>query len=160
MQLQFFAMSVISIVNTCKFTHEFKMGVRGYHVYQAVWKPFIEQELEFHQEPSNPHDMFAVAAKAKGKEHLAPIIVGHVPIELSRHFYFALKRGCSATGRVLDSKPNRSPLTQGGLEIPCKIMLSWSSRTGIAIFRDFINKSYDMEKCLVDDSPTILLIPL
>lgn len=50
----------------------------------------------------------------------------------------------------------RSPLTQGGIEIPCKIKLSWSSRTGIAIFSDFVIKNYDLEKNLVDDSPTIL----
>ena len=35
--------------------------VRGYHEYRSVWPAVVGEELQCRVEPSNPHDLFAVA---------------------------------------------------------------------------------------------------
>ena len=57
------AVCTISLVNGP--TLWFKMGVRGFHIYQEKWKPFIGQELSFVQEAKNIYNCFAVAVKTK-----------------------------------------------------------------------------------------------
>ena len=44
-------------------------------------------------------------------------VVGHVPHEIARHIWFALQKGATISATVVDSKPRKSPLVQGGLEI-------------------------------------------
>ena len=56
-------------------------------------------------------------AMAKCSGFLTPIIVGHVPLELSRIVFYAIQHGCVFSGKVQKERPVRSPLTQGGLEI-------------------------------------------
>ena len=52
---------------------------------------------------------------------IGPTIVGHLPKEVSRITYFILIRGATVSCRVLDVHHRRSPLIQGGLEIPIEI---------------------------------------
>ena len=45
---------------------------------------------------------------------LAPVVVGHIPKELSRYVWYAFEQGAKFTG-VISDKPKRSPLIiQGG----------------------------------------------
>ena len=88
--------------------------------------------------------------KATFNNTVAPIIVvGHVPIEISRFIFFSLERRCSYTSDVVDKKPVRSPLQQGGLEIKCKVRATSCNQ-------EFIQKNYDINTSLKDDSETIL----
>ena len=71
-------------------------------------------------EKDNKHDLYAVAlVKRIQSDQTADScqMVGHVPLELSRHLFFAMKHGCNLTAEVIEKKPHRSNLTQGGLEI-------------------------------------------
>ena len=60
----------------------------------------------------NSEDQYAVAVINSGQ------VVGHVPRELSQTFWYFIERegeiSCIITGRR-----QRSPLLQGGMEIPC-----------------------------------------
>ena len=38
----------------------YDMRVRGYHVYQEVWVPVMDETLSCCREVGNPHDPFAV----------------------------------------------------------------------------------------------------
>ena len=49
--------------------------------------------LGFERGPDNKYDMFAVAVKAAFDNKLAPIVVGHVPIEISRFIHFSMDHG-------------------------------------------------------------------
>ena len=53
-------------------THEANSCVRGFHVYDDIWTPFVGETLACEQESGNPNDPYAVAIK-KGSE-----VVGHV----------------------------------------------------------------------------------
>ena len=54
-------------------------------------------------EPENRYDCYAVAVKSKLPGFLTDIIVGHVPIELSRYLFYAQEHGCAFTVRVKSS---------------------------------------------------------
>ena len=68
-------------------------GLRGYHVYQLDWKPNCGQEIVFNQENNNFHNRFAVAGQTKLPGKLSMTTVGHIPREISRFFWYALKTG-------------------------------------------------------------------
>ena len=100
-------------------TVSFHAAVRGYHVYKAVWQPQENEILHCLHEYANVHDMFAikVCQMADGVES----IVGHLPIEVSRLTKFLLDRGATVSATLTSVSYRRSPLVQGGLEIPCLV---------------------------------------
>ena len=51
--------TTIAIVNVPSFS--FRLGARGFHVYQKDWVPFVGQAVAFERDPGNVHDCFAVA---------------------------------------------------------------------------------------------------
>ncbi len=55
--------------------------------------------------------------------HLSESIVGHFPKEIARFTYFIILRGGRLSAKVLDTQHRRSPLVQGGLEIPIQVTL-------------------------------------
>ena len=102
----------------------FTAAIRGFHVYSRVWLPHLGQHLSVEREHGNVEDRFAITVRehsGTGTNEDRPL-VGHLPRELSKVlWYFLFHRGvveCEVTGRR-----QRSPLEQGGLEIPCCITL-------------------------------------
>ena len=108
------------------------------------------------QEPDNPHDLFAVSVKCRFPGKLSEIVVGHVPIEISRYIFFSIKHGCVYTICVEDEKPCRSPLTQGGLEVKCQVTATWDNDKGRKILTQSIERNYKFSNSLIDDSEEIL----
>ena len=51
-------------------------------------------------------------------------IVGHLPIEISRITKFIIDRGAQVTIKTRGRHYRRSPLIQGGLEVPCEIKIT------------------------------------
>ena len=51
-------------------------------------------------------------------------IVGHLPMEISRITKFLLDRGARIEATLRSIQYRRSPLVQGGLEIPCTVKVS------------------------------------
>ena len=49
------------------------------------------------------------------------ILVGHLPMEISKVTKFFIDRGATVTAELTSKYYRRSPIIQGGLEIPCKI---------------------------------------
>ena len=52
-------------------------------------------------------------------------IVQHVSRKLSQYIWHALQNGAFITAEVKDKHPQRSPLTQGGLEIIIEMSIVW-----------------------------------
>ena len=50
-------------------------------------------------------------------------ILGHLPMEISRATKFLLDRAIEVKAEVSANYYRRSPLVQGGLEIPCKLLV-------------------------------------
>ena len=92
--------------------------VRGYHVYQDVWVPVMDEMFSCFREDGNPHDPFAMKVTKAG------ITVGHLPNKISSTCSLFILDGGSISCKVMN--PHRrysSDLVQGGLEIPCTITL-------------------------------------
>ena len=65
---------------------------------------------------------YAIAANKRLRGRLADSIIGHLPREISRATRFFLLRGGMIHLKVTDEKCRRSPLIQGGLEIPVEVI--------------------------------------
>ena len=93
----------------------FSAAVRNFHVYQHVWNPLENEELECLFERHNVYGIFVIkTCRLEGGQ-----IVGHFPREISRPTKFFLDRGAKVTAQLTGTHYRRSPLFQGGLEIPC-----------------------------------------
>ena len=97
------------------FIHE--SVVKGHHIYKETWTPSVGEVLLVQQELENPHDRRAVCILKSST------IVGHVPRELSRVFWFFISHGgtisCEITGHRKRGK---------GLEVPCLYKFTGSER--------------------------------
>ncbi len=96
------------------FEYSIDSAIRGYHVYKNIWTPEIGEGLQLSQENGNEADQFAVAT------YKEEAVVGHVPREISRICWYFLEHDGEILCEVNGNK-RRSPLAQGGLEIPCKL---------------------------------------
>ena len=98
-------------------------AVRGFHVYKAIWKPKDSEVLACSHEEKNPHDLYAMKACQLdfGK------IVGPLPMELSRISKFILDRGDKIEVKLCKTHYRRSLLVQGGLVIPCDLLIRMPS---------------------------------
>ena len=103
---------------------QFTAAVRGYHVYRTIWNPEINEKLICNFEPGNEFDMFAIQACIL-RDHVQ-VTVGHLPREISRPTKFLLDRGAEVTASLIGTHYRRSPLIQGGLEIPCIVTVTIS----------------------------------
>ena len=73
-------------------------------------------------------------------------IVGHLPMEVARPTYFLLLRGARIEATLTSTHYRRSPLMQGGLEIPCLVsvymMLTLTNKKIIDVYKDLIDAHY------------------
>lgn len=105
---------------SCLKTFEFSAAVRGFHYYRSFWSPQPEQVLRCSHEVGNAFDMFAI----KVCESSTDETVGHLPMEISRITKFLIDRGADVTAKLTSTNYRRSPLVQGGIEIPCLITVT------------------------------------
>ena len=102
-------------------TKEIECYIRGYHVYRDIWEAAVDEELVCRPERSNAHDRYAVAVMKND------LVVGHLPSKFSRLYSLFIRRGiilCRVAGRRRYSRN----LPQGGLEIPCVLLLKGSPK--------------------------------
>ena len=99
----------------------FSAAVRGHHVYKASWKPKEDELLECSHEKDNPYDSFSIKVF---KPDSPAEIVGHLPMEIGRITKFIIDKGTQVTVNIRGRHYRRSPLVQGGLEVPCEIKIA------------------------------------
>ena len=97
---------------------EFTAAVRGYPHHGKFWKPEHQQVLNCCHEKNNAFDRFAIMVCEIGSDEKH---VGHLPMEISRATKFFIDQGAALTAKLMSDHYRRSPLIQGGMEIPCKI---------------------------------------
>ena len=86
--------------NSLVLNFAFPCGLRGFHVYKELWNPKLNEMLETIHEENNPHDRYAVAAIRKTVSRLRPVVVGHLPREISMFTRFIILHGanCESEG--------------------------------------------------------------
>ena len=95
--------------------------MRGYHVYQDVWKPSIGEKLVAKREFDNPMDKHAMKV-VRGNE-----TVGHLPREFSRIAWYFLARSGQISVEVIGRRQHCKQLC-GGMEIPCYLEFTCSNK--------------------------------
>ena len=90
--------------------------VRGYHYYQNIWDPVIDEVLA-----CAPHDRYAVAVYKDTQ------VVGHVARKISTVCYLFLRKGGAIFCVVTDTRRYSYDLPQGGMEIPCLLKFRGNS---------------------------------
>lgn len=78
----------------------------------------MDEVLDCSHESGNDFDMFCIKVCKNGT------IVGHLPREVSRPTKFILDRGAIVKAQLTGSHYRKSPLFQGGLEIPCIVTVT------------------------------------
>ena len=96
--------------------YEFDSAVRGYHYYRSYWSLQENEILKCYHASGNPFNIFAI----KTCSNQDPRGVGHLPQEISHITQYLLERGTEIEVQLISTQYRRSPITQGGLEIPCK----------------------------------------
>ena len=99
-------------------------AARGFHEYRKIWAPRINQQLIVKHQSGNLFDPYAIGLFTKIRGKIEPLsLVGHLPREISRFSKFFLEYGGNMKASVRDIKFRRSPLPQGGLEIPITLTI-------------------------------------
>ena len=93
--------------------------VRVFHVCKVIWEPKDSEVLACSHEENNPHDPFAIKICRLDSGR----IVGHLPMELSRISKFIIDRGAKIEVKLRETHYRRSPPVEGGLEIPCDLVI-------------------------------------
>ena len=63
--------------------------------------------------------------------------VGHLPKEISRVTKFILDRGVTVIVEVTEDHYRRSPLVQGGMEIPCRVTVTTPLSFNMAVLKKY-----------------------
>ena len=102
--------------------YEFFAAICGFHIHRQVWQPEQDVTLVCSHEADNPFNLFSIKVTNRHG-----VLSGHSPREISRPTKYLLDQGASVTATLTDVKYRRSPLFQGGLEIPCKVKVEMPS---------------------------------
>ena len=105
---------------TCVKYFQFSAAVRGFHYYRKSWLPEPKQTLNCFHGEWNIFDRFAIKVCEKDKNE----IVGHLLMEISGVAKFLVDRGANVSAKLTSVHYRRSPLVQGGIEIPCVVTVS------------------------------------
>lgn len=134
-----YSYSAVQLANA-QLRFSYRCGLRGYHEYRSVWTPSLHCQRDMRLY-SNPHDQHAIACM-KG---LSESVVGHLPKEVARFTRFIL-HGARVSAKVVDVNHRRSPLVQGGLEIPVEVVVkmdfSDQNKLSIQKYEALVNDRY------------------
>ena len=98
---------------------EIKCGSRCFHQYRKFWTPKLNEKLEVVRERGNVYDPYAMALSIKTRKTIdGHRVIGHLPREISRFSKFFYDYGGKMEAYVSNIAFRRSPIPQGGLEIP------------------------------------------
>ena len=110
---------------------EYQSYVRSHHAYVDNWIPVIRQTLVLKWEPSNSHDVHAVAVYYDND------VVGHIPYNLAPKVSAFLKRDVNkGFAEITGERVNRG--AGYGLEVPCVYRL-YGPKVYVNKLKEFID---------------------
>ncbi len=123
---------------TLDYSFELQSCVRGFHIYQTVWSPRLDEELECLREDGNVMDRCACGV------YKSQVLVGHLPRKITHVSSLFLRRGGSVFCRIISERRQRShDLPQGGLEIPCTVVYCAKTKKEIQKVKKLLNSGKD-----------------
>lgn len=107
--------------------------------------------LQTKREEQNEHDPYSIALLLPGTE----TVVGHIPREISRLCYYFMQHNGNLSAKVTTVQKRRSPIEQGGLEIPIVVTALIRDDQKMNIFKDFISKDTVYSSPTQDDDDNV-----
>ena len=85
--------------------------------------------------------MYTMAGKIMLPGTLVGSIVGHIPKKISRYTRYVVEHGASVDAFVLATHHRPSPLIQGGLEIPIRLVLKLTGNevNSAKLYKNIVN---------------------
>ena len=96
----------------------FNDAVRGFHAYKTNWKG--GELLKCSHEEDNSYNIFSMKVCKPDSDE----IVGQLPMEISRITKFMVDWSANCTLKIRGIHYRRSPLVQGGLEVPREVTIT------------------------------------
>ena len=132
---------------------EIQVASRGWHKYgKTVWTNLKIGELLQAKREANlvalNIDPYSIARMLKRRDKLVPIVVGHIPKEISRFVWFFLGYGGEVKGKVYSQKCQASPIPNGDLEIILIARLSITDKKKKILehLKTLIEKNYVLQE--------------
>ena len=92
-------------------------------MYKVLWKPRVGETFIVVHETGKEHDRHAMAVY---RDEEPGVIVGHLPQEIAKTCYYFTRHEGKISGEVAGSRVHSEEA--GGLEVPCRLKLTSSSR--------------------------------
>ena len=122
---------------------------RGWHVYgKTVWQNCRGEKLEATKEDNKEAtkiDPYTIVWTVKGKYKLVPVVVGHIPREISRFTKFFINYGGRIEAKVFSSQYTPSLIPSGGLEVSLVVNFLISEKKSAIIkhLQNLIDLNYE-----------------
>ena len=87
-------------------------------------------------------DQYSSAVQIFPRDRIAPVTVGHILMELSRFVYYFVQSDGGLSGRVLSTRYKRSPVPEGGLEIPISVKCQHPDENILDKMKEFVTNNY------------------
>ena len=126
---------------------------RGYHVYRnESWKNIYEgQSVEVSQDVGNTKDPYCCKITIKLISKLTRTTLGHVPRELSRYAWFFLKKGAVIRGEVKSVEHRKSPIADGGMEVPLTLTFSYEDQAILGRMRECVTAQLALSRTATEE---------
>ena len=102
----------------------------------------------------------AIACTTRLPASISETIVGHFPKEISRYTFYIINYGARVSVSVSDTHCRRSPLIQGGLEIPIQVTVKMDCcrSTHLNAYKSLVIEKYrePVDGKFCDATPEIL----
>ena len=122
---------------------QFSATVRGFHVFRKTWDPVTNEMSKCAHESGNEYDPFSIKTCQIENDSKT---VGHLPKEMSRATKFLLDHVGTISLKLSSDHYRRSPLFQGGLEIPCIVTVTMAGtvRNHMVLdrYEEIVNRLY------------------
>ena len=116
--------------------------VKGYHEYQKILTPFLQEEFCGEMEPANPVDKYAVAVKKNN------VAVGHLPLGCSGKFtktiFYFLRADEFSESKVIVTGKSVNCGDGDGMQVPCLLKVH-----GQKILIGILKQQLDVMKLLL-----------
>ena len=98
-------------------------------------------------------DPYAIAWELQRKDKLVPVVVSHIPREVSRFVWYFTKYGGKVCSQVHSESPRLSPIPSGGLEIllMAKLTISDEKHRYLTHLKTLMERNYQVAEKEEDD---------
>ena len=129
--------------------YESEQCIRGHHIYQREWTPFVGEKLMCKQESGNRSNPYAMAVLKSESSSESSRVVGHMPRKLSAACSLFLDLGGTVDCVITGPRQYSSDLLQGGLEVPCKLIFKGEAKHVSKVAK--LIKPFEIKKRKLDE---------